>query len=66
MSNAHIVTQIILAEPTMPQDLMTLSHPDAVSALREINLDRLGFTQRCTQNYQGQGIIPLQIVFSLT
>lgn len=44
----------------MPQDLMTLPHPDAVSALREISLDRLGFTQRCTQNYQGQGIVPLQ------
>jgi cytochrome P450 len=45
----------------MPQDLMTLPHPDAVSALREISLDRLGFAQRCTQKYQGQGIIPLQL-----
>lgn len=45
----------------MPQDLMTLPHPDAASALREISLDRLGFTQRCTQDYQGQGIIPLQL-----
>jgi cytochrome P450 len=45
----------------MPQDLMTLPHPDAVSALREISLDRLGFAQRCTQDYQGQGIIPLQL-----
>ncbi|MCG9891036.1 MAG: cytochrome P450 [Thermosynechococcaceae cyanobacterium MS004] len=45
----------------MPQDLMTLPHPDVASALREISLDRLGFTQRCTQDYQGQGIIPLQL-----
>ncbi|MGI0494576.1 cytochrome P450 [Alkalinema pantanalense CENA528] len=45
----------------MPQDLMTLPHPDAASALREISLDRLGFTQRWTQDYQGQGIIPLQL-----
>lgn len=45
----------------MPQDLMTLRHPDAVSALREISLDLLGFTQRCTQDYQGQGIVPLQL-----
>jgi cytochrome P450 len=45
----------------MLQDLMTLPHPDAASALREISLDRLGFTQRCTQDYQGQGIIPLRL-----
>ncbi len=45
----------------MPQDLMPLPHPDAASALGEISLDRLGFTQRCTQDYQGQGIVPLQL-----
>ncbi|MBO3464275.1 cytochrome P450 [Aetokthonos hydrillicola Thurmond2011] len=45
----------------MPQNVMTLPHPDAVSALREISLDLLGFTQRCTQDYQGQGIVPLRL-----
>jgi cytochrome P450 len=45
----------------MSRDLMTLPHPDAAFALREVSLDRLGFTQRCTQDYQGQGIVPLQL-----
>lgn len=50
MSSTHIVIQISLEEPTMSQDLMPLRHPNAVSALREISLDRLAFTQRCIQD----------------
>ena len=43
----------------MSRDLMTLPHPDGVTALREMSLDRLGFLQRCNQEYEG--IVPLQL-----
>lgn len=43
----------------MTQDVMTLPHPDAATALREISRDRLGFLQRCSQEYDT--IVPLQL-----
>ncbi|MEM8613121.1 MAG: cytochrome P450 [Cyanobacteria bacterium P01_H01_bin.105] len=42
----------------MSRDLMTLQHPDAATALREISQDRLGFMQRCRQQYEG--MVPLK------
>ncbi|MEL7357077.1 MAG: cytochrome P450 [Cyanobacteria bacterium J06560_6] len=43
----------------MSRDLMALPHPDGIAALREMSLDRLGFLQRCNQEYEG--IVPLQL-----
>ncbi|MEO1558714.1 MAG: cytochrome P450 [Cyanobacteria bacterium J06632_19] len=43
----------------MSKDLMSLPHPDGITALREMSLDRLGFLQRCNQQYEG--IVPLQL-----
>jgi len=43
----------------MSQDLMALPHPDGIAALREMSVDRLGFLQRCNQEYEG--IVPLQL-----
>ena len=43
----------------MTQDLMTLPHPDAVTALREISRNRLGFLQLCNQEYGN--IVPFQL-----
>ncbi|MEO0375727.1 MAG: cytochrome P450 [Cyanobacteria bacterium P01_A01_bin.17] len=43
----------------MSRDLMALPHPDGIAALREMSLDRLGFLQRCNQQYEG--IVPLQL-----
>ena len=43
----------------MSRDLMALPHPDGITALREMSLDRLGFLQRCNQQYEG--IVPLQL-----
>ncbi|MEL6501067.1 MAG: cytochrome P450 [Cyanobacteria bacterium J06623_1] len=43
----------------MSKDLMSLPHPDGIAALREMSLDRLGFLQRCNQEYEG--IVPLQL-----
>ena len=43
----------------MSRDLMALPRPDEVTALREMSLDRLGFLQRCNQQYEG--IVPLQL-----
>ncbi|MEO1432413.1 MAG: cytochrome P450, partial [Cyanobacteria bacterium J06633_8] len=37
----------------------SLPHPDGIAALREMSLDRLGFLQRCNQEYEG--IVPLQL-----
>ncbi|MEN2383684.1 MAG: hypothetical protein HEQ35_31365 [Gloeotrichia echinulata IR180] len=36
----------------MSQDLLTLPHPNPVTALEEYGRDRLGFMQRCTQDYE--------------
>jgi len=43
----------------MSRDLMSLPRPDGITALREMSLDRLGFLQRCNQQYEG--IVPLQL-----
>lgn len=43
----------------MSRDLMALPRPDGITALREMSLDRLGFLQRCHQQYEG--IVPLQL-----
>ncbi|MBD2195027.1 MULTISPECIES: cytochrome P450 [Calothrix] len=42
----------------MSQDLLNLPHPNPVTALEEYGSDRLGFMQRCTQDYEG--IVPLK------
>ncbi|MBO3458679.1 MAG: cytochrome P450 [Aetokthonos hydrillicola CCALA 1050] len=43
----------------MSKDLLTLPHPNPVTALEEYICDRLGFLQRCTQDYEG--IVPLKL-----
>ncbi|BAZ00913.1 cytochrome P450 [Tolypothrix tenuis PCC 7101] len=42
----------------MSKNLLTLPHPNPVSALEEYSRDHLGFMQRCTQEYEG--IVPLK------
>ncbi|BAY90819.1 MULTISPECIES: cytochrome P450 [unclassified Tolypothrix] len=42
----------------MSKNLLTLPHPNPVTALEEYSSDHLGFMQRCTQEYEG--IVPLK------
>ncbi|MBD2664127.1 cytochrome P450 [Richelia sinica FACHB-800] len=43
----------------MSQNLLTLPHPHPATALKEISCDRLGFMQRCAQDYGD--IVPLEL-----